>query len=42
MKLKEKEVQKFDISVLLGREDKTIMGGNNGTNRGAGIGEKII
>ena len=30
------------LSVLLRRENKTLMGGNNGTNRGAGIGEKII
>ena len=42
MKLKEKEGQEVDASVLLRRENKMLMGENNGTNREAGIGEKII
>ena len=42
MTLKEKEGQKVGASVLPRMENKTLMGGNNGTNRGAGIGEKII
>ena len=42
MKFKEKEGQKVDASVFLRRENKTLMGGNKGTNREAGIGEKII
>ena len=41
MKLKEKEDQKLNASALLRRENKTHMG-NKGTNRGAGIEEKII
>ena len=42
MKLKEKKGQTLHVSVLLRRENKALMGGNKGTNRGAGIGEKII
>ena len=42
MKLKKKKGQKVDASVLLRRENKMLIGGNKGTNRGAGIGEKII
>ena len=42
MKPKEKEVQKVDSSVLLRRENKTFMGGNNVINKGAETGEKII
>ena len=38
--LKEKEDQKVDASVLLRRVNKTFMGGNKETNRGAGIGER--
>ena len=42
MKPKEKEGQKVDASVLFRMENKTLRGGNKGTNRGARIGEKII
>ena len=40
MKLKKKEGQKVDALIRFRRENKTLMGGNNGTNRGAGMGEK--
>ena len=41
MKLKEKEGHKVYDSVLR-KENKTLMGGDKGTNRGSGFGEKII
>ena len=41
MKLKKKEGQNGDASVLLRRENKTLMGGNSRSNRGTGIEEKI-
>ena len=42
MELKKKKVQNVDASVLLRRQNKTLTGGNTGTNRGARIEEKII
>ena len=41
MKLKKKEGQNGDASVLLKKENKTLMGGNARSNRGTGIEEKI-
>ena len=37
-----KEGQYVDALVLLRRENKTLIGGNEGRNGGVGIGEKII
>ena len=42
MKLKEREEQKVDASVFLRRKIKMFIEGDKGTNRGAGIGGKII
>ena len=41
MKLKKKEGQNGDVSVLLRKENKTLMGGSLRSNRGTGIEEKI-
>ena len=42
VKLKKKEGQNGNASVLLIKENKTLMRGNARSNRGAGIEEKII
>ena len=42
IKLKKKEGQNVDASVLLIRRNKTLTGESTGTNKGAGIEGKII